>query len=110
MTNYPRLRTVLACGCLCLLGSNAAWSQQAQPGEEERRRIEQKLDELNALKADLDARIEALRSEVRGLAPAAAAAKSEASPLPELPAPTANIVIAPPTVVAQQTYPAPTDK
>jgi hypothetical protein len=89
------------CGLFLLLGSNAALSQEAAPGAEERQRIEQKLEELNALKADLDRRIQELQTEVRSLAPQLAPAKADA-PAPELTSPVIQIDNTPPKVASQQ--------
>ena len=99
----------LICGLLLSLGSNAAMAQQT-PGEEERRRIEQKLDELNALKADLDARIQELQTEVRSLAPQLAPAKADGQPPPAPPAAQIDIAEPPGTVASQQNKTAPADK
>ena len=100
----------LLCGLLLSLVSHAALAQQA-PGEEERRRIEQKLDELNALKADLDARIQELQTAVRNLAPQLAPAKPDNPPPAAVPPATQVYTAEPPdTVAAQQDKTAPADK
>jgi len=111
MMSDRRLLAMLASGWLFLLGSNTAWSQETTAGEDERRRIEQKLDELKALKADLDSRIEALTSEVRSLAPQPAEAKVSPPLLAPPPPPTDTIIATtPPIVVAEQRSPTSTDK
>src|SRR5436190_20914142 len=77
---------------------------------EERQRIEQKLDELNALNADRDARIEALRDEVRSLVPQAAPSNAASLPAAPPPDPQTNIVVAPATLPAQQTAATPPEQ
>jgi hypothetical protein len=97
-----RKRTALICGLLLSLGSNAALAQQTAPSDEDRRRIEQKLDELNALKADLDARIDALQAEVRTLTRQPARAEVDNLPPAATPPPQIEIVTPPTPAPPQQ--------
>jgi hypothetical protein len=98
MTSDCRRSALLASAVLLFVGSHAALSQETASADE-RQRIEQKLDELKALKADLDARIEALTSEVRSLAPPSPDTKDTvAEPRPAVTAP----IVAPPSIVAAE--------